>query len=157
MPLPKLQLLPAREGYSFADDSGAVIRAKVSAGPSFQRLDMIGGPAEVNVTFRMTGAEYDYWRAFHRSTIAVGSEPFLLDLILDQSTLTEHQVKIIPGSLRMGGVSGDRHVVEMRLEAQLADSDPDYDAALVMMFELYGADGSDVLDLLAVLVNDLLP
>lgn len=153
MPLPKLYLTPAQDGYAAQDADDAVLRAKVSAGPSRTRLDMLGAPADVSVTFQMNPNEYQYWRAFFRSTIVEGSLPFLLDLLLDFPELTEHQVKIVPGSARLSGQRGLLYVVSMRLEVKVVEADADLDATVAMLFEQYGDQGDAILISLERLVN----
>lgn len=157
MPLPKLNLTPAQDGYAVADADDQVLRAKVSAGPSRTRLDMLGAPSDVAVTFHLTDAEYQYWRAFFRSTIGYGSLPFLMDLLLDQPDLTEHEVKIVPGSTRLSGQRGLLYVVQARLEVKPSMEDADLDEAIAMLFAEYGDDAPNILALLEKLVNVDLP
>lgn len=156
MTLPKLNLDVPQEGYSF-DDGDGVLRAKLSSGPSRMRLDMLDAPIEAEVTLVLGPVEYQYWRAFYRLTIVRGSLPFLLDLITDTASVTEHNVKIIPGTMRTS-IQGDAHIVQFRLEVLLnPESDLADEEAIVMLFDLYGDDAANILNLLAQLVNFQIP
>lgn len=159
MPLPKLNLVPSQDGYSVSDADDAVLRAKVSAGPSRMRLDMLGAPSEVNVTFHLDAGDYLYWRAFFRTVLVEGSLPFLIDLLLDYPDLVEHEAKIVPGSTRLSGTRGLLYVVQARLEVKPMPMDADYDLALAMLVANYGDTDSAslILSSLEHLVNVDLP
>lgn len=156
MPLPKLTLLPSQEGYS-VEIGDAVLRARPGSGQSRQRLDMLGAPHIVSVSFALDRLRHAYWRAFFRTTIVEGSLPFLIDLIIDGGTLAEYEAKIVPGSVAMSGVRGLTHFVQAQLEVKATVADALADAGLVTMFEIYDADASAILDLLAHLVLVDLP
>ncbi len=156
MSLPKLNLVPAQDGYSAEDAEDAVLRAKVSAGPSRTRLDMLGGPSMVNVTLQLDRGEYQYWRSFFRGVIAEGAVPFRMDLLLDYPDLVEHEVKLAAPP-RLSGQRGLLYVVQLRLEVKPDADSMEVDAAIAMLFEEYGDDASNVLNLLAHLVNVDLP
>lgn len=155
MPLPKLKIDVPQEGYNF-DDGEAVLRAKMSSGPSRQRLDMLDAPIEADVTLMLDPAEYQYWRAFFRYTLVRGTLPFLLDLVVDSAATTEHEVKIIPGTMRTG-IQGEAHIVQFRLEVLLSDDDEVGGEAIVMLYELYGDGAPAMLAALAELVNVQIP
>lgn len=157
MPLPKLSLSPDQAGYTTADADDAVLRAKVSAGPARQRLDMLGAPSMVGVGFSLNRNQFQYWRSFFRTTIAEGSLPFLIDLILDQPDPVEHEARIIPGSVRLSALSGLRYSVAVTMEVKPVGQDSDFDATLVWLYEAYGDDISLTLAALAALVNEHLP
>jgi hypothetical protein len=151
--LPKLQLEPAQDGYS-ADDGPAVLSAQPSKGPMRLRLDQPNAPPVVNVTFRLNPVQFAYWRAFLRTTIAKGSLPFTIDLLIDSPIPQEYEARIIPGSVRLAGVDGMRHIVQATLEVRDVPGDIGYDETLVWLFDAYGEGASDILNLLAKLVNE---
>lgn len=156
MTLPKLALIPAQDGYGADDADDAVLRAKLSAGPSRTRLDMLGAPSQVTATLQLDDGEYQYWRAFFRTVIAEGALPFLMDLLLDQPSLTEHEVKLAAAP-RLSGQKGLLYVVQLRLEVKPLPADNDADAALAMLYAEYGMDASVILADLEHLVNVDLP
>ena len=156
MTLPKLKLIPAQDGYGAEDADDAVLRAKVSAGPSRTRLDMLGSTASVSATLQMDQAEYQYWRAFFRSTIAEGALPFLMDLLLDYPDTVEHEVKLAAAP-RLSGQKGLLYVVQLRLEVKPSPNAEGVDEAIAMLFGNYGSDGPLILASLEHLVNVDLP
>lgn len=156
MPLPKLNILPAQDGYSAEDADDSVLRAKVSAGPSRTRLDMLGAPASVSAVLQLHYDEYQYWRAFYRSVIAEGSLPFLMDLLLDRPETQEHEVKLADAP-RLSGQKGLLYVVQLRLEVKPNPVDTEADFAITMLYMEYGLDASTILVDLEHLVNVDLP
>lgn len=157
MPLPKLYLSVPQEGYSF-DDGDAVLRAKVSSGPSRLRLDMLDAPMSVAVQLVLEPQEFNYWQAFRRTTLKHGSMPFLIDLVIDSSDVEEYQAQIVPGSIKTG-IQGTAHLVQMELEVLMSETPPtaDYDTSIVMLQGLYGVRVPNVLNLLEKLANYDLP
>jgi hypothetical protein len=155
MPLPKLKLSVPQEGYSF-DDGDAVLRAKLSSGPSRTRLDMLDAPIECNIQLVLSADEYQYWTAFKRTTIARASMPFLIDLVVDSAEIAEYQVLIIPGTLKTN-IQGTAHIVSMGVEMVATVADPATDVALLMIYELYGSRGADFLNRLEQFANFQLP
>jgi hypothetical protein len=117
---------------------------------------MIDAPIEADVTLMLGPAEYQYWRVFHRYTLVRGTLPFLLDLVVDSSATTEHEVKIIPGTMQTG-VQGEAHIIQFRLEVLLSDDDEESAEAILMLYALYGDQAAGILEALAQLVNVQMP
>ncbi len=151
MPLAKLNLAAPQEGYS-VDDGEAVRRAKMSAGLSRIRLDHLDAAQEVDVTLVMSDSEFNYWRSFHRAILVRGSLPFLLDLMIDDSDVSEYTVQIIPGTMQET-VRGHAHFVQLRLEVEASEANMEYDETLVMLYDLYGEEAGELLAALEQLVN----
>lgn len=157
MPLPKLNAEGlAEEGYGF-EDGLSVLRAKLSAGPSRTRLDMIGAPIELSAVLYLDPGQYQYWRSFFRSTIKEGSLPFRMDLIVDSPDPVEHEVKLVPGSTGLGSRRGNVYQVPLRLEVKPDLASAEYDDAIVMLYSNYGDGAEDILNRLAQLVNVEMP
>ncbi len=151
----KLNIPVPQEGYSI-DDGQAVLMAKLNSGPSRFRLDMLGAPLVISISLMLEPYQYQYWRAFYRSTITRGSLPFLLDLVVEDQAVDEYQVQIMPGTLRTS-IRGTVHIVEFQVEAKTAQDDPEEDATILMLYDLYGVEAADILNLLAKLANVDLP
>lgn len=130
MPLPKLALLPEDSRYSAAPGA-AVRRAAVPGGRGRHRLDQIGAPTMVDVTFSLDRDEYLYLGAFYRRRSINGSRPFLMDLVLDAALPTEQVVQFMPGSPKLSNVSGERHIVSATLEVATPARNKAADLALV--------------------------
>lgn len=129
MPLPKLNFVPESTGYA-AQAGEAVWRSGIPGGHSRRRLDQLGAPITVDVSWVTNVDSFAYLGAFFRS-IAHGSQPFLLDLILDQPIPVEHTVQFLPGSFQLQGISGYAHQCGARLEVRRPDRDTAADLALV--------------------------
>lgn len=142
-----LSLAPDQSGYS-VEDGQEVLSVKLDGGLSRYRRDVVGAASMVRVQWTVGPTEYTYLRAFYRTTTARGTEAFLVDLILDNATLTRHEAYFVPGSMKLTGVSGLTYTVQAALEVKPAAPDTNYDEALVMLYDAYGAQsGAFLLDL----------
>lgn len=152
MPLPRLNLFVPQEGFEIQDGE-YVLRARLGAGLSRQRLDMLGAPFAASVQLVLSSSEYQYWRAFFRSQIGSGALPFLIDLPSENAATVEHEAKIVPGSVS-ANVRGFAYVVSMQLEVKRPLADAIFDAMIIESFALYGDQGGQTYDQLAFLTNE---
>jgi len=157
MTLPKLQLRPDTQGYSVQDGEDA-FAVELDGGAGRYSRDKWGSTSKVAVSWTLLPNQYQYLRAFFNTTIAKGSLPFLCDLILDYPSPLEHVCRIVPGTMNLGSQQGYAYVSSCTLEVEPI-MDAEFDAAIVMLFEEYGegSTSSDILNLLASLVNIDLP
>lgn len=157
MALAKLQLPPVRAGYTVKDGAAALAVA-LDGGRSRLRADVLGASRTVSVTWAVSAFGYRYLRAFLRSSITEGSEPFLLDLVLDEGQLTEHEVLIVPGSLSFDGSNAcSVYRVSATIEAVPSAVDADYDGSVIELWEAYGVDAPLVLADIEPLANIYMP
>lgn len=156
MTLPKLLLPPSQAGYS-ADYGQSSLYVELSGGPGASRRDFIGNVARVSVSWSLPPEEANYLMAFRRSSTNYESDPFLLDLCLDSPDLKEYQAKFVPGSFRLVGYRGNERSYTAELEVKPTAADAEYDATLTMLYDNYGGEGSNILNLLEELVNEDLP
>lgn len=157
MALSKLILPPDKEGYSVTDGT-EVIAVQLDGGAARYRRDVLGATSRVPVQWKLNPGNYRYLRAFYRTATNNGATPFLIDLLMDEPTLTEHQAYFVPGSMKLSSVSGLTHTVAAELEVIPDLPDAAYDAALVMIYEEYGPYGSvTILDELEAFANITLP
>lgn len=156
MTLPKLALVPSQAGYS-VDYGQASLYVELSGGPGASRRDFLGNVARVSVSWSLPTSEANYLLSFRRSATNYESEPFLIDLCIDEAEIKEYEAKFIPGSFRLIGYRGNERSYAAELEVKPSMGDVDYDAALVMMYDNYGENGGEILNLLEELVNEDLP
>jgi hypothetical protein len=116
----------------------------MDGGGSRTRLDMIGGDSVVDVQWSLGRAEFDQLITFYRDTINFGADPFLMDLYLDFSELTEHECYFIPGSLKLQGQRAHRFDLTAQLEIKPLEADEELDNAIVEFFNEY--ESIEVLD-----------
>ncbi len=102
------------------------------------------GVVIATIQFILTEAEYTYLRQFYRYAVTHTSEPFLLDLIIGEPHLTEHECFFVPGSLQLVAQEGLAYTVTTQLEAKPKYYDPLVDEALI---DFIGEIGFDVLAL----------
>lgn len=152
MALTKLVLLPDNSSYSVTDGK-EVISTQLDGGAARYRRDILGATSTVGVSFVLGPAEYKYLRAFYRTVTVSGSTPFLIDLILDEPTLTEHKAYFIPGSMQLTGQKGLTYTVSAQLEVYPIALDLDYDNSIVMLFSNYGDDWQGVFNAFEKLTN----
>jgi hypothetical protein len=130
MPLSKIKLPIDKEGYSVQYGSN-VLRTELEGGAGRYRLDKIGATHLVNVQFRTDRAGYDYFKAFYRTTINYGADPFIIDLVIDTDEVDEYTARIVPGSLSLKEQSGLSYVVVAQLEVDAIVPDAEDDADIV--------------------------
>ncbi len=156
MALSKLALTLTEDQYQvmLPDE---ILSVQVQNGPSWRRRDFFGAPAMVSVQFVLTALQYAYLMAFWRLTLVNGTLPFLIDLIIDSPTMTEHQARITKGSFRLTGRRGDAHFVSCNLEVKPNAADTDYDDTLLWLYQEYGDQLPFLLEDFAYIANVLLP
>lgn len=151
----KLAVIPSQSGYA-AELGDETLRAQLEGGPSRTRRGFIGAVAAVNATWNLPQSGYNYLMAFYRTGTAKGSEPFLVDLILDTANVLEYQAKFISPP-RLAGVRGLTHNITAQLEVKPLAVDADSDNSIMDTYEAYGDEGGNVLMALAKLVNVTAP
>lgn len=124
MALTKLILPPDNSSYSVTDGR-EVLAVQLAGGASRYRRDILGATSKVSASWLLGPEPYRYLRAFYKAVTVSGSKPFLMDLILDEPTLTEHKVYFIPESLTLTGQKGLSYSVSAQLEVYPAEMDLD--------------------------------
>lgn len=138
MNLSKFVLPPDNSSYSAADGKETVA-TQLDGGAARYRRDILGATSTVNCSWILDPDEYKYLRSFYRALTLKGSKPFLINLILDEPTLTEHKAYFIPGSVQLTGQKGLTYWVTAQLEVYPAEIDYEAEAAFAALFGEYGA------------------
>lgn len=152
----KLLLTPSQSGYA-VEDGAETLWAPLSGGPARFRRDFTGAAARVNANWNLPPDEFTYIRAFYRTATEMGSEPFDIDLIIDGFELLEYEARFIPGSMRITGANGTMTSVSAQMEVRPRPVDTESDEAIIMLYELYSAEGALLLETLEELVNVDMP
>jgi hypothetical protein len=112
----KLALPADTDGYSATSGAGSLI--VFNDGPTGRlRPDYEGAAWRVGLSWLLDAEEYQYLRAFYRTAILSGSEPFTIDLLIRDGTTNEYMARFIPGSMELASVSGDSFSVRAMAEA----------------------------------------
>lgn len=130
---PKLLLRPSKTAYS-AGISSPVAATAIEGGPPRFRADFVGTPHMVSVRFQLGPDEFDYLMAFYRTSIAQGSLPFYVDLILASHDIASYLCQIQPNTFRISGTEGLTYYVTMTLIAQVPVVDPAGDVNIIGLF-----------------------
>lgn len=138
MNLSKMVLSPDNSSYSVTDGE-EVVTTKLDGGAARYRRDLLGSTSTVGVSWILRPDQFKYIRSFYRALTLKGSKPFLIDLILDEPTLTEHKAFFIPGSMQLTNQSGHTYYVSAQLEVYPAEIDYDAEVAFAALFAEYGA------------------
>lgn len=150
MNLSKFVLPPDNSSYS-AVDGKETVATQLDGGAARYRRDILGATSTVNCSWILGPDEYKYLRSFYRALTLKGSKPFLIDLILDEPTLTEHKVYFIPGSVQLTGQKGLTYWVTAQLEVYPAEIDYTYEAGFAA---LYGDLGENWASIFPVIENE---
>lgn len=139
MALSKFVLLPDNSQYSTIDGK-EVVATQLDGGASRYRRDILGATSIVNAAWILGTNDYKYMRSFYRALTLKGAKPFLIDLILDEPTLTEHKAYFVPGSFQLTGQKGLTYWVSAQLEVYPAEIDYEYESAFAALYGEYGED-----------------
>lgn len=150
--LPKLALLPLRDGYdpTLGDD---VITTQYTSGMPRQRLRGVGSPHEVSVTFRHKAPHQDYILAFWR---LYRTKPFAMRLILDSTGLNWYECRFI-GRPSPREIGANVFEFSIGLVCRPKPLNLELDETLVYFYNQTGGDISGFTNALEKLVNEDLP
>ena len=152
----KLVIPPDQASYAVTDGT-EVIRVQLQGGAGRYRRDILNSSRTVNVTWTLSPNEYKYIRSFYKVSVYDTSAPFLIDLYLDEPTLTEHQARFLPGTMQLQSQSGLTFVVTAQLEVTPLPFDYSADADYIGIYNEFGESFMYWLDRLDVIVNTDLP
>lgn len=125
----KMTLCPNQSGYSGTVNYGK-LRIQLEGGRSRFRQEYRNQANTVNVSWMTDKNGYDYLVAF-RSLYSKQSNPFLIDLILDDSELVEYKADFI-GALNLTKVEGLSYTVTTELEVSAKRRSNDSDEVIVL-------------------------
>jgi hypothetical protein len=128
----KLLLKPDQNSYQVKEDK-TVVSTQLDGGASRVRRDLLNAAMEVECQFTLSPYEYQYFRAFYNQ-VNKGSDPFLIDLLVDSHELVEYVAIFKPGSWRLSKVRGLSFEVKIQLEVIPEDEGNNY-ANIVANFE----------------------
>lgn len=153
-----LVLAPDQATYDVTDGT-EVVSVQLDGGASRFRADILNATSIVTVEWSIGPTQYQYLRAFYKTATQNGSEPFEIDLFLDQPILTTHTAYFVAGSMKLASQSGLTFVVTASLEVYPLPQDDDYNNSIMDLYEIYGdsTGASDVINQLELFINFQLP
>jgi hypothetical protein len=108
-------LIPPNSSSYGHQQNAESLYAELDGGAPKVRRDIIGAAFNLNVTWLLDQEQYTYARAFYRTATNHGSEPFLIDLILESAALEEYEALFVPGSWQLTEQSGHAYTVSAQL------------------------------------------
>lgn len=152
----KLLLCPT-DAYSVSGPVDEALRSQLAGGAGRYRADILGGASTVNVTFSLRADMAQYLGAFYRAKTGHGSEPFLIDLVVD-GVRQERTAHFVPNTLQTTEKFKSKwFTVTAQLEVDALEEDEDYDNSIVDVYEASGGETADYINLLDILVNQKCP
>jgi len=147
----KCILAPNHSSYSVADGV-EVGRVQLAGGMGRYRRAIVGATSTVDVSWIVTGREYEYLRAFYKTAVAEGSRRFLVDLILDGPVAAEHEAMFLPDyGMPLRSKAGNVFTVSAQLEVLPLTRNEENDSLFIAAVEEFGFSGwenaADLLDL----------
>ena len=131
--LEKLPLRPEKSSYSF-NHAINTITTNFTEGLTHSRTSYKNNVYTVQVEWHFSAEEYAYFQAFYQLYTAYGINPFLIDLIIDESEVQEFTVKFVPDTLEISEPGQYAFIVNAELEVYPIDN-TDYQAILVLVYE----------------------
>lgn len=149
----KLLLCPT-DAYSVIGPADETLRDKLGGGAGRYRADVIGGSSTVNVTFSLRADMAQYLGAFYRAKTGHGSEPFLIDLVLDGER-NERTAHFLPGTMQTTEkFKAQWFTVTAQLEVDALEEDSALDNSIADVWEAtHGVDQQGYLNLFNIIVN----
>ena len=150
------------DNSSYAVTSGKeVVATQLDGGAARYRRDILGATSTVDCVWTFGPEQYKYMRSFYRALQLGGARPFLIDLILDEPTLTEHKAYFVPGSMKLTGQKGLTYWVSAQLEVYPAEIDMEAEADFAAIYSYWGQDWKNTFpafdDKLNTLINIEIP
>lgn len=132
----KLVIPPDSSSYA-AQRGAEVLAVQLDGGASRIRADILGASYLVSVQWIVDPAGYDYLNAFFRTATTRGSASFTIDLVLDNSTLSEYSAIFTPSTFKLASQVGLSYTVTAQLEVipSASGSETDDDNALMDAYE----------------------
>lgn len=130
----KLFLTPDNSSYDVSRNP-EVLAVQLDGGASKMRRDILGASFLVNVVWILNPTQYNYINAFYRTSVAHGSVPFNIDLILDNITLTQYVVRFIPNSFKLTSQRGLAYTVSATLEVESVADNATADNVIIDAYE----------------------
>lgn len=152
----KINRLPSQQGYS-VELRSAASSSEMRGGLPRARRDLVLPDRQVSVVYNVSALELESWQALY-DRVAYTGEGIKADLIIDQFNPVTYDSKIVPGSFQINRSNASRAQVSFQLEAQPSSSFTEAgDISLMDLYDVYGEEGLEALNLLAQLVNEDLP
>ena len=130
------------KAYSFGRGTN-VLQTKVDGGMPRFNLDRTLEPVPFILNFIMSNLKHQVFMSFYDGVINHGGDSFKMNL--DSGTgIVEHQVNIVPGTLKQSRPSACNWAVSFTALAQVTPSQLDSCSSVYDLYECYG-DGSGAL------------
>lgn len=130
MPTPTLPLPPDQNSYQ-VQDGQTTIAVKLDGGGSRVRSDQLGAAFTITCQWTLNLKNFNYIRAFYRTSVNFGALPFFLALMLDSGGMQTYLCRFMPGTFNLVSQSGATWVVGATLEAMPDASLTTTDAAII--------------------------
>jgi hypothetical protein len=132
----KFLIPPLSPSYSVEGATEEVLRAQLDGGASKFRADIIGAALNVACNWQFDPSENEYFWAFFRTATSRGALPFEIDLLIDNSELTEYSAHFV-GKPKLTQQSGLTYYVSAMLEVMpnFNPTEAEDDEATIEAFE----------------------
>lgn len=137
MPLTKLSIAPDVATYS-VQDGDSVVAIKLDGGAARYRTEILRTTSLVSVQWTVDPRRFQYLRAFFNSIATQGALPFLIDLALDLTGLTEHTAHFVPNTMKHSALGGFNYLVSAQLEVTPIVPDDEFNVAFIVLSNALG-------------------
>lgn len=112
-----LGVTPSRISYLISSQDGLGVD---HAGPRSRLRRGYSNARRARCVWHLSPIGYQYMRAFFRTGLKEGSEPFIVKMVFEEDTLTLHRAVLVPGSFRTTQVTNYSFVIEADLTFEKA-------------------------------------
>lgn len=154
--LRKLKYRPTQSTYSKEASASETVRVQLDGGQGRHRRDITRVSRFVQCRWIVNKSGYDYLSAFER-VFSKNAEPFLINLIVEESALVECKAWFMPGTFKLSEQRGNGYYCTAQLEVVTPLYDPQLDEDLLDLNDAFGEDWPYWCDRLDIIVNVKLP
>jgi hypothetical protein len=104
-----LGLTPSTVAYMVASRDGLSVN---HTSPRSRFRKSTRNTRTVRATWKLSPIGYQYMRAFYRTGIKEGSEPFIAKIVFDEDNVTLHKAVFVPGTFRTTEVTNYSFTIE---------------------------------------------
>lgn len=114
--MPTKFIIPPTQASYRVRDGQAAISVQLEGGAARYRKDVQNPSYAVDCSWVFTDVDYQYFRAFYNTETAQGALPFLIDLLIEEDGLVEHEAYFVPTSVRLSMANPSAFSVSAQLD-----------------------------------------
>lgn len=147
--------VPQQSGYAVTEDQSGYISAALDGGPPRMRRNIIGGWPKISCTWVLSRRGLSDFEELYY-LFSLNPKPFVIELSLD-GNIRDYKALFVPNTKQIGNVRGSYYAVTATITAEPIKYNLDDLVAKWELFEKYGKDLLDLVNIFDHLANNRIP